>query len=196
LAHSSDEIRRAIVEVGRAIYERGLVSATGGNLSVRLSDGVFLITRSGSSFRDLNEGDLLVLSSEGEVVDGVGTPSTETPIHLALYKVRDDIGSIIHAHPPYSTAFAVLGKPVPSVTIQALELLGEVKVIEFEHPGSDELTRRCVDVFKDVSVKCALLERHGVLVVGRDIWAAYNNLDLLEETAKIAYLASVLKSCG
>jgi ribulose-5-phosphate 4-epimerase/fuculose-1-phosphate aldolase len=49
-------------------------------------------------------------------------------------------------------------------------------------------------VFKDVSVRCALLERHGVLVVGRDIWDAYNNLDLLEETAKIAYLASALKS--
>jgi len=196
LAYSSHEIRRALIEVCRAIYQRGLVSASGGNLSVRLGSGFFLITRSGSSFRDLSERDLLVLSGDGEVVEGVGKPSTETPIHLALYRVRGDVGSIIHAHPPYSTAFAVLGKPVPSVTVQASELLGEVKLIGFERPGSEALTRCCVDVFKDVSVRCALLERHGVLVVGRDIWDAYNNLDLLEETAKIAYLASVLKLRG
>jgi L-fuculose-phosphate aldolase len=194
LAYSSEEIRRAFIEVCRTIYQRGLVSASGGNLSVRLGGGFFLITRSGSSFRDLGERDLLVLSGVGEVVEGVGKPSTETPIHLALYGVRGDVGSIIHAHPPYSTAFAVLGKPIPSVTVQASELLGEVKVIKFEHPGSEALTQGCIDVFKDVSVRCALMEKHGVLVVGRDIWAAYNNLDLLEETAKITYLASVLKT--
>ena len=193
LAGSSDKIRRVLIEVCRAIYQRGLVSATGGNVSVRLGGGLFLITRSGSSFRDLAEKDLLVLNSEGVVAEGVGKPSTEAPVHLALYRVRGDVGSIIHAHPPYSTAFSVLGKPVPSVTVQALELLGEVKVVGFEHPGSEALTRGCVDVFKDVSVRCALLERHGVLVVGRDIWDAYNNLDLLEETAKIAYLAAALK---
>lgn len=163
---------------------------------MRLSGGLFLIKRSGSSLRNLDERDLLVLNSDGEVVEGVGKPSIETPVHLALYKVRSDVGAIIHAHPPYSTAFAVLGKPLPSVTVQALEMLGEVKVIGFEHPGSEALTRRCADVFKDPSVKCALLEKHGVLVVGQDIWAAYNTLDLLEETAKIAYLASVLKLCS
>jgi len=194
LTYSFDEIRRALIEVCRTIYQRGLVSASGGNLSVRLGSGFFIITRSGSSFRDLSEKDLLVLSGDGEVVEGVGKPSIETPIHLALYRVRGDVGSIIHAHPPYSTAFAALGKPVPSVTVQASELLGEVKLIGFEHPGSEALTRRCVDVFKDPSVKCALLEKHGVMVVGQDIWAAYNTLDLLEETAKIAYLASVLES--
>ena len=193
LAGSFDEVSRVLIEVCRAIYQRGLVSASGGNVSVRVGGGLFLITRSGSSFRDLTERDLLVLNSDGVVVEGVGKPSTETPVHLALYRVRGDVGSIIHAHPPYSTGFAVLGKPVPCVTVQALELLGEVKVVGFEHPGSDALTRRCVDVFKDVSVRCALLERHGVLVVGRDIWDAYNNLDLLEETAKIAYLAAALK---
>jgi len=193
LAYSSDEICRALIEVCRAIYQRGLVSASGGNVSVRLGGGFFLITRSGSSFMNLTEKDLLVLSGDGEVVEGVGQPSTETAIHLALYRVRGDVGSIIHAHPPYSTAFAVLGKPIPSVTVQASKLLGEVKLIGFEHPGSEALTERCVDVFKDTSVKCALLEKHGVLVVGRDIWSAYNNLDLLEETAKIAYLTYLSK---
>jgi len=194
LAYSFDEARRVLIEVCRAIYQRGLVSGSGGNLSVRLSGGFFLIKKSGSSFRDLGEEDLLVLNSDGAVVEGVGKPSIETPVHLALYKVRSDVGAIIHAHPPYSTAFAVLGNPIPSVTAQASELLGEVKVIGFEQPGSEALTRRCADAFKDTAVKCALLERHGVLVVGRDIWAAYNTLDLLEETAKIAYLATVLKS--
>lgn len=194
LAYPSNELRRAFIKICGAIYQRGLVSATGGNLSVRLSDGLFLITRTGSSFKDLVDEDLLTIDREGVVVEGDGSPSTETPIHLALYRVRDDVGSIIHAHPPYATAFAVLGKPIPSVTVQASELLGEVKVIKYEHPGSEALTKRCVDVFKDMSVNCALLEKHGVLVVGRNIWAAYNNLDLLEETAKIAYLASVLKS--
>ena len=194
LAYSFDGSRRVLIEVCRAIYQRGLVSGSGGNLSVRLSGGFFLIKKSGSSFRDLGEKDLLVLNSDGAVVEGVGKPSIETPVHLALYKVRSDVGAIIHAHPPYSTAFAVLGNPIPSVTAQASELLGEVKVIGFEQPGSEALTRRCADAFKDTAVKCALLERHGVLVVGRDIWAAYNTLDLLEETAKIAYLATVLKS--
>ncbi|MEM3387184.1 MAG: class II aldolase/adducin family protein [Nitrososphaerales archaeon] len=189
----ADDVRRDLVEVCRSIYQRGLVSATGGNLSVKLGAERFLITRSGSSFRDLCDKDVLTINQDGVVVEGSGLPSTETPVHLALYKVRLDVGSVIHAHPPYATAFAAVGRAIPSVTVQASELLGEVKLIRYEHPGSEALTRLCVEVFKGSAVKCALLESHGVLVVGLNLWDAYNNLDLLEETAKIAYLSLVLK---
>lgn len=187
------KIRSLFIDICRTIYLRGLVSATGGNVSVKLGAERFLITRSGSSFRDLKEEDVLTVNQNGIVVKGSGLPSTETPIHLALYRVRNDIGSVIHAHPPYATAFAAAGKPIPAATVQASELLGEVKFIKYERPGSEGLTRLCIEAFKEAAVKCALLEWHGVLVVGRDILDAYNTLDLLEETAKIAYLSSVLK---
>lgn len=187
------DLRRDLVEVCRTIYLRGLVSATGGNLSVKLGADSFLITRSGSSFKDLSDKDVLTINKDGLVVEGSGQPSTETPIHLALYKIRVDIGSVIHAHPPYATAFAAAGRPVPPVTVQASELLGEVRMIRYAHPGSETLTKLCAEAFKEDAVRCALLQSHGVLVVGQNLEEAYNTLDLLEETAKIAYLVSVLK---
>ncbi len=189
----ADDVRRCLIEVCRSIYLRGFVSATGGNLSVKLDGEYFLITRSGSSFKDLSDKDVLTIDQNGKVVKGAGLPSIETPIHLALYKTRPDIGSVIHAHPPYATAFAATSRPIPRITVQASELLGEVKLIRYEHPGSEALTKLCVKAFMEDDVRCALLESHGVLVVGRNLWEAYNNLDLLEETAKIAYLSLVLK---
>ncbi len=189
-------IHQAFVVLCRSIYVRELVAAAGGNISVKLGRDEILITRRGSSFRNLTEEDIITIDHDGRVIEGSGVPSIETPIHLALYRAREDIGSVLHAHPPYATAFAALGETIPLLTVQASEILGEVKVIDYQHPGSEALTKLCTEAFRDRSVKAALLKSHGVIVVGSDMNDAYNNLDLLEETAKIAYLSSRIKTAN
>lgn len=184
--------RKEFIRICRRALEVGMQVSTGGNLSVRLQEGRFLVKPSGISLYDLNEEDLLVTDGSGEPMEGLRSPTKEIQTHLGLYRVRMDVGGIVHYHPPYATAYAVCRMTIPLMTIHAERILGMIPIIPPAAEGSEILASYVREAFSDPSVKAALLSGHGILAAGPDLRQAQNLAELVEESAKIAYLSKGL----
>ena len=184
--------RKEFLRVCRRAIEMGMQVSTGGNLSMRLPDDLFLVKPSGISLYDLAEEDLLVTSVSGEIAEGSGKPTKEIGTHLSVYRARADIGGIVHYHPPYATAYAVNARPIPLRTVHAERILGTIPVIPRGAEGSEALASLAQQAFLNPSVKVILLAGHGILAAGTDLVEAQNLAELAEESAKIAYLSERL----
>lgn len=192
-------LRRMIVLIGRLLYARRLVTATDGNISARMNRRFFLITPSGFSKGFLKEDDIVKLSLEQEDSDQSGQtlrrrqipefkPSAETPLHRGIYRVRDDVGAVIHTHPPFATGFAVSGRKLDAQILpETYRLDGAVARVRYYPAGSLHLAEAVKRVI-DRHNSCLLL-KHGALVVGLDLLEAYHRLERLELLAQVAYLA-------
>ena len=108
---SEFETRREIVEIGRRLWYRGYVAANDGNISARLGDRI-LVTPTGLSKGFLKADDIVVVSESGVKLAGRADPTSELPMHLAVYGDRTDVEAVVHAHPPKATGFAVAGVPL------------------------------------------------------------------------------------
>ncbi len=193
-AEEIDSLRRELAEISRRAFNRGLVSGAGGNMSVRIPDtDKVLITPSGISLGDIEPEINLLVNLEGSVVDSpLGLkPSKESSFHLAAYRKRPDVMAIAHLHPPFATAFANKGRPLPLVTVSSRVVLKDVPWVESALPGSRELYQFvCEALEKHPGVRALLMKEHGVLTLAADLKTAYYLTDLVEDTAKIAYVAS------
>lgn len=187
-------LRQELSEFSKRAFNRGLVSGTGGNMSVRIPDtDQVLITPSGISLGDIEPEINLLVNLEGSVVDAPSglKPSKESSFHLAAYRVRPDVMAIAHLHPPFATAFANKGRSLPLVTVSSRVVLKDVPWVESALPGSRELYEFvCEALEKHSEVRAVLMREHGVLTLGPDLKTAYYLTDLVEDTAKIAYIAS------
>ena len=188
---SEFQLKRDIIEVGRRIYNSGFVAANDGNISIRVNDNMILTTPTGVSKGFMTPDMIVTCDMDGKVLDGSWRPSSELKMHLAVYRAREDIRSVVHAHPPYATAFAVAGfaleKPImPEVVIN----LGWVPLTQYGTPSTDEIPNAilpylpCHDAF--------LLQSHGALTVGTDPYNALFKMETLEMGAKISLLARLL----
>ena len=129
---SEDEIKQEITRVMRALYERGLVSALGGNVSARVPGASeFWITPSGVFKGNVNVDDLVKVDLDGNVIEGVLRPSTETPFHAAIYRVRPDVNAVIHAHNPVTLGLALAGVNLKPISVEAVMTLRRVEVVPF-----------------------------------------------------------------
>ncbi len=182
--------RKQIVEVGKLLYDRNYVVAFDGNVSIRLDDDRVIATPTMTSKGRLTEECLAITDMEGKALNE-NKASSELAMHLLIYNMRPDIHAVCHAHPPHGTAFAVAGlaidKPILSEVILTL---GCVPLTNYGTPSTDELT----DAMKPfVGVHNALLmANHGAVAYGKHLWEAYDRLETLEHTAKIAILAKAL----
>jgi L-fuculose-phosphate aldolase len=191
-------LRKELSEYSRRAFNRGLVSGTGGNMSVRIpgTDEV-LITPTGISLADIEPEINLLMNLDGTVL---GNPcdlksSKETGFHLAAYRLRPDAGAVAHLHPPYATAYSNKLKPLPMVTVSARGVLKEVPCIESAKAGSQELSEYVQEGLKKYpSVKVMLMREHGTLALGLDLSNAYYLSDLVEDTAKIAFIEGNIKT--
>ena len=187
-------LKEELSEFSRRAFNRGLVSGTGGNMSVRIPDtDKVLITPSGISLGDIEPEINLLVNLEGSVVDSPPglKPSKESSFHLAAYRTRPDVMAIAHLHPPFATAFANKGRPLPLVTVSSRVVLKDVPWVESALPGSRELYQFvCEALEKHPGVRALLMKEHGVLTLAADLKTAYYLTDLVEDTAKIAYVAS------
>ena len=185
--------RRQFREVCQRAFALGMQVSTGGNLSIRVDDGRFLVKPSGVSLFDLKEEGILLVDRNDLVVEGRGRPTKEWNSHFSIYEVRQDVGGIVHYHAPFATAHAVAGKEVPLLTVHAKRILGRVPLIGPAKEGSDELAGMAREVFSQEAVKAALLSGHGIMAVGKDFLEAQNMAEILEESAKIALLSRLVR---
>ena len=181
-------LRRAVVEVCRALHARDLIGACEGNVSCRLGAGRLLVTPAGTSKALLRPADLVVVDLAGAKLRGPGRPSSELRMHLAAYAARPDAQAAVHAHPLTAVALTVAGLPPPNdVMPEASVVLGEVAVAPFATPGTDEVPQALAPLLARHDV--VLLERHGALALGRTLAEAFDRIETLERVARVALLA-------
>ena len=188
-----NDLRLAIVECGRIAYERHLMTSNDGNISVRMEDGHILITPSGISKGRMRAADLLVIDSIGNIVSEKNgrRPSSETAMHLEVYKHREDVRAIVHAHPIYATALTVAGLEFPSdVLPEVLLTLGDVPITAYATPSSHEDAMAVLPFVKDHDA--ILLAQHGSLTYGKNLDEAIINLERIEHVSEIYYRAKML----
>jgi len=155
--------------------------------------GEVYIKISGRSMSDLKPTDILTLNLDGKVIDGSGRPSKEVNFHLGIYKKRKDVKAVLHTHPPYATAYATAGKPLPMVTATAKLILKKVPIVDYAPPGSKELAELVVSKFEDPDVCSVIMKNHGVVSVGADIYRALYVTEWVENEAETAFLYSIIK---
>jgi len=176
--------------VSKRVWERGLVAGSGGNISLRVAGtGLVMIKPSGVAALDCGPEDLIGLDLDGRVVVGKGKPSKDTNFHLGIYRVRDDVHGIVHAHAPWAIAVGLLDyAQLPLLTTQAEAKLRRVPVLPFAPSESDELEALVVGAYRDPDVAAVLLARHGLVAAGPTLAVAEQVAELVEETAQIALL--------
>ncbi len=164
--------------------EAGLVTACDGNLSFRRDDGTIVITPSGVPKGELKPKHLLVVDLDGHVLEGTGKASSESALHLEIYRKREDVRAIIHTHPVTATALTVAGIPFrPDIVTEGALVLGPVPTVAYAPPGSAELATACAEAAEGADV--FLMERHGAATVGQDLEQAFYRLETLETVAKM-----------
>lgn len=187
------EAERALMcAVGKLLYDRGYVAANDGNLSMKVEPDRLLVTPSGVSKGRLTPDMLLVTDLEGNVLEGNRHRSSETKMHLAVYRGRPDVGAVVHAHPPVSTAFAVCRRGMETPYLSELVTgLGAVPCTpSFAMLSTDQVPRSVEPYLAD---HCAvLLANHGALTWGEDLWEAFDRMETVEHTAKILLNARLL----
>ncbi len=187
------EQRRELTEATREMYRRGLVGAYSGNTSLRLSgvgdQGLLLVTPTHHPYYRLEPEELVVVNLDGEpVFPGGMRPSSETRVHLEIYRNREDVKAVVHTHSIYASVTAVIGRDIPPLIDEMLLTIGgPVKVSEYAFPGTQELAEQAWAALGDRNA--ALLRNHGVVGVGPDIWEALEVCDLVERLAQIFVLA-------
>jgi L-fuculose-phosphate aldolase len=184
--------RQDVIRVCRKLDALGFVPATDGNVSVRLDDRRMLITPSMLRKGDIREAQLLVTDMEGKVLAGRGRPSSEIRMHLYTYRMRPEVKAIVHAHPPFATAFAAAGLDLKAPLLPEVVLtVGPVPLARYATPSTEEVPRSIAPLIK--KHQALLLANHGVLALGRNLAEALQRMERVEHLAKITFLARALK---
>lgn len=185
------KLKQAIVRVARRLDEKGILTSTDGNISALLDDGGTLITPSGACKGQLEPEQIVRLFRDGS--PRAGRPSSEIALHRMIYSKRPDVRAIIHAHPPYATAYAVAGIALDQpILSEAILTLGRVPVASYAMPTAEELASS-VEPFV-TSHDAVLMRFHGVVCFSRDIEQAGYLMETLEHVARIDSIRRALGS--
>jgi L-fuculose-phosphate aldolase len=188
---SEQELRDAIVEVGRRLYARGYTASNDGNISVRLDGGRLLMTPKSVCKGFMTPAMMCITDLDGKKLAGERDPSSEMQMHLEVYRQRPDAKAVVHAHPPIATGFAVAGIPLDrAVLAEVVTTLGSVPIAEYATPSTKELPEAVRQYVK--AHDGMLLANHGALTLGADLFAAYYKMETIEHFAKISLVARLL----
>jgi L-fuculose-phosphate aldolase len=187
-----EEFKRKVAETARDMFEAGLVTSTWGNVSARVLEPKFIvITPSGLCKGLLNSSDMVTMDLDGKIVDGIRKPSSETPMHLAIYRKRPDVNAIIHTHSPFATSFAVARVEIPVVEEELAAVVGgSVRVARYAVFGTEKLGRNVCEALGDKNA--VLLQNHGVVTVGHTLKEAYRVAVVVENAAKIFVFSKLI----
>ena len=182
--------RQDLIKICHLMYERSYVVSSDGNVSVQLDDGRVLATPTMTCKGRMSEDLIAVTDLEGRPLND-RRASSELAMHLLIYRERPDVRAVCHAHPPHGTAFAVAGLPIDQPILSEVILtLGCVPLAEYGTPSTDELSDAMRPLVKHHNA--LLMANHGAVAYGSDPWQAWDRLETLEHTAKIAILSRVL----
>jgi L-fuculose-phosphate aldolase len=171
-----DRLRAEVAHAGRQLAAAGLVTGLTGNVSARAGELV-AVTPTGGRLATLDAGEIAVVDLDGALVDVPLAPTSELPLHLALYR-HFDAGAVIHTHPPMATAVACVVDELPCIHYALLALGGNVRVARYATFGTDDLAAGVVDALEGRTA--ALMASHGAVTYGADLQSAVDATELLE----------------
>ena len=187
------EIKKQICEIGKRIYDRGMVAANDGNISVKISDNEFLCTPTGVSKGFMTPEYICKVDRDGKVIQANPgfKPSSEIKMHMRVYKERPDVKAVVHAHPMYATGFAIAGIPLTQpIMPEAVIALGCVPIAKYGTPSTEEIPDAVSEHLQYFDA--VLLENHGALSYSDSLLNAYHKMESVEFYAKLLYISNQL----
>ncbi len=187
------EIKKEMCEIGKRVYNRGMVAANDGNFSVKLNDNEFLCTPTGVSKGFMTPEYICKVDAEGNLLQANKgfRPSSEIKMHMRVYKERPDVNSVVHAHPLYATTFAICGKALTEAIMpEAVIALGLVPVAKYGTPSTMEIPDAVSEYLQ--MVDAVLLENHGALAYSDTLLNAYHKMESLEFYARLLYQSHMI----
>ncbi len=183
------ELRMEVAETARIMFSWGLVRGTSGNISARDPEsGNVALTPSGMDYEKVQPEDVVVISIDGEVIEGNRRPSVEKPLHLAFYRARPDVLAVVHTHAPYATALSMVYSEIPAAMPEIIFALGgSVPVAPYTTPGTERLGLGALEAIGDR--KGVILQNHGTVTIGESLDRALHRAVALEDAAYIYSLA-------
>jgi ribulose-5-phosphate 4-epimerase/fuculose-1-phosphate aldolase len=187
---AESQLREQICLLAMSLFERGLTGGSSGNISARTSDGGLLVSPTGSSFGRLDPARLSRFDATGRLIEG-DAPTKEMPLHSAFYDTRSSAGAVVHLHSCHAVALSMLPDMdtdnfLPPLTPYAIMRLGKVKLLPFFLPGDPAMGAAVRGLAGRRSA--VMLANHGPVVAGKDVEAACNAIEELEDTARLALL--------
>jgi len=184
------KLREQICLLATSIFDRGLTGGSTGNISARTDDGGLLVSPTGTSFGRLDPARLSRFDAGGKLVDG-DAPTKEMPLHTAFYETRSKAGAVVHLHSCHSVALSMLPDVdpdnfLPPLTPYGIMKLGRVKLLPFFLPGDAAMGEAVRGLAGKRSA--VMLANHGPVVAGKDVEAACNAVEELEDTARLALM--------
>lgn len=183
-------LRELICTLAKSMFDRGLTGGSTGNISARTADGGLLVSPTGTSFGRLDPGRLSRFDASGALIDG-DKPTKEMPLHTAFYDTRSKTGAVVHLHSCHSVALSMMPDAdwdnfMPPLTPYGIMKLGKVKLLPFFLPGDAAMGEAVRGLAGRRSA--VMLANHGPVVAGKDVEAACNAIEELEDTARLALL--------
>jgi len=186
----TNALREQMCLLAKSMFDRGLTGGSTGNISARTPDGGLLVSPTGTSFGRLDPARLSHFDASGRLIDG-DAPTKEMPLHAAFYDTRSTAGAVVHLHSCHAVALSMMPEVdpdnfLPPVTPYAIIKLGKVKLLPFFRPGDPAMG----EAVRGLAGKrtAVMLANHGPVVAGKDIEAACNAIEELEDTARLAML--------
>lgn len=177
-----------IVRIGKMMYQKQFITASEGNISIRLDNDRVIITPSGCRKGEMVPDDLVVIDFDGKRITGKYDASSEFGMHLGLYQDRPDIKACVHGHPPYATAFALTSQSLNEPVLPEVELfVGPIAETKFAPPGTNAVALELKKFSADHNA--FILKNHGLVTIGKDINQAFNRIETVEQLARILFLA-------
>lgn len=187
------KLRSQICDIGRNLFNKDFIAANDGNISARLLENEILTTPRAVSKGYLEPHMIVKVNLQGEVLEAAEgyRPSTETKMHLRIYNELPEMNGVVHAHPPYATAFAIKGEALDKMMMpESVIMIGDIPLAEYGTPSTEEIPDSLMPFLgKKTAV---LLENHGALTWGTDVMEAYLNMERLEYTAKITFITRMI----
>lgn len=184
---SDEEAKALIIDIGKRIYDRGFVAANDGNISCRVSKNEIWVTATNVSKGFMTEKNLVKINLDGEILEGDEKPSSETKMHLRVYRESEDLNGVVHTHPMHATAFACAGLPLDSRFLpEGIVQLGKVPCIPFAMPGTEDVPNSIAPYITQYNA--VLLGNHGALTWGDSLIQAWMRMETVEYLAHITIL--------
>jgi len=188
---TEQQLREDIVDVGRLMFEKGWIAANDGNITIRLDERRLLATPTGVSKGRMSPGDMIICDLDGGKLCGERECTTELAMHLTVYRLRPDVQSVVHAHPPVATGFAAAGRALDVALLPEVVIsLGSIPLAEYGLPGTPALTAGMLPYIPKYDA--LLMANHGAVAYGEDIFQAFHRMETVEHFARITLVAELL----
>jgi L-fuculose-phosphate aldolase len=184
--------RKEVARFMRRLYKHGLTTTSGGNISMRISDEIILITPSATDKGRMRWKEIGIMNIFGENLTPDLKPSIEAGMHISIYKKKKEIAAIVHAHPVCASAFTAMKCKIDTnLTAEACAILGNPLEVPYALMGTDDLAKIAAENIMHSDI--LLLENHGILTTGSNLLQAFDKIEVLENAAKMTLLVEITR---